>query len=86
MTVESWEEIDGALERDFVFKDFDEAFAFMAEVAALAKEANHHPSWQNTYNKVKIRLSTHEAGAITEKDLALAESIDTVFSQFKNNA
>lgn len=65
-----------ALTRDCKFKDFSEAFGFMTRVALLAQAADHHPEWSNVYNKVSIRLSTHSAGGVTQKDVALAEAID----------
>ena len=66
----------GAIIQDFKFKDFSEAFAFMTRVALLAQSANHHPEWSNVYNKVSIRLTTHDAGGVTARDIALAEAID----------
>jgi len=72
-----WIEKDNALVRQFEFTDFSEAFSFMTRVAFLAEKMNHHPEWSNVYNKVTIRLSTHDAGNIvTEKDRRLAEAID----------
>ncbi|HEY4244703.1 MAG TPA: 4a-hydroxytetrahydrobiopterin dehydratase [Kofleriaceae bacterium] len=68
----------GALQRSFEFADFIAAFGFMTRVALLAQAANHHPDWSNTYNKVTIRLSTHDAGGITAADFALARAIDGV--------
>jgi len=65
-----------AISRDFKFKDFSEAFAFMTRVALLAQAANHHPEWSNVYNKVSITLTTHDAGGVTANDIALAEAID----------
>ncbi len=63
--------------KTFTFSDFIEAFAFMTKVAFLAEKANHHPDWSNVYNKVVIKLSTHDAGnVITDKDRKLAEAID----------
>jgi len=71
-----WEEKNNTLIRLFEFKDFSEAFAFMTRVALLAEKHNHHPWWSNVYNKVEIRLTTHDAGnVVTEKDRALAEEI-----------
>lgn len=67
-----------AISRDFKFKDFSEAFAFMTGVALLAQAANHHPEWSNVYNKVAITLSTHDAGGITDKDVDLARRIDAL--------
>lgn len=64
-----------ALVRDLKFKDFSEAFAFMTRVALLAEAANHHPEWSNVYNRVNIRLRTHDAGGVTQKDVDLAAAI-----------
>lgn len=72
-----WLEQNNKLYQSFTFKDFNEAFAFMTKVAALAEKMNHHPTWSNTYNKVEIWLSTHDAGdVVTQKDEDLAEAID----------
>jgi 4a-hydroxytetrahydrobiopterin dehydratase len=74
-----WHETNNKLYRAFAFKDFAEAFAFMVRVALLAEKMNHHPTWTNTYNKVEIWLSTHDAGdVVTDKDRALAKAIDLV--------
>ena len=81
----SWKEIKnedtGAeeLRKDFTFKDFIHAWAFMNKVALLAEKADHHPDWSNAYNKVSISLSTHSAGnKITANDRKLAEEIDKI--------
>ncbi len=72
----TWKETNNELVTQLKFKDFKEAFAFLTEVALMAEKMNHHPTWTNTYNKVEIRLSTHDAGnTITEKDRKLANSI-----------
>jgi 4a-hydroxytetrahydrobiopterin dehydratase len=72
-----WKEIDNKLKKSYVFKDFNEAFAFMTRVAMLAERMNHHPTWSNTWNRVDIELCTHDAGnKVTEKDRALAAAID----------
>lgn len=77
----SWIEKDNALHRQFEFRDFSEAFAFMTRVAILAEKLNHHPEWSNVYNRVTIKLSTHDAGnVITDKDRQLASAIDQLFS------
>ena len=77
-----WTEENNQLKRHFQFKDFKAAFAFMTKVAAIAEEMNHHPTWTNEYNKVDIRLSTHDAGNIvTDKDRKLALAIDKVFEK-----
>jgi 4a-hydroxytetrahydrobiopterin dehydratase len=65
-----------AITRQFKFKDFSEAFGFMARVALLAQTADHHPEWSNVYNKVTITLTTHDAGGLTDKDVKLAGQID----------
>jgi 4a-hydroxytetrahydrobiopterin dehydratase len=76
----SWKEQDNKLYQKFEFADFSEAFAFMTRVAIAAEKMNHHPTWSNTYNKVEVWLSTHDAGdTITEKDRKLAASIDQFF-------
>ena len=72
-----WEEKNNQLQKSFSFKNFSEAFAFMTRVALIAEKMDHHPTWTNTYNKVDIYLSTHDAGDIvTDKDHKLAEAID----------
>jgi len=72
-----WNEAGNQLLKTFEFTNFKEAFAFMTEVASLAEAHNHHPWWSNEYNKVEIRLSTHDAGnTVTEKDHKLAAAID----------
>ena len=72
-----WIEENNQLCRKFTFSDFSEAFAFMTRVAILAEKADHHPFWTNVYNKVEIKLSTHDAGdIITDKDRKLAAAID----------
>ena len=72
-----WRETDESLERDFEFKDFVAAWGFLSQVAILAEKHQHHPEWSNVYNRVSIRLTTHDAGnTITEKDRKLAAAID----------
>ena len=64
--------------RGFSFADFGGAFAFMTRVALAAEKADHHPEWSNVWNKVDILLSTHDAGGVTQKDIALAGKIDAL--------
>lgn len=72
-----WKEDNNKLTKTFTFKDFTEAFGFMTRVAFIAEKMDHHPTWTNTYNKVQIELSTHDAGnTVTEKDHKLAKAID----------
>ncbi len=71
-----WTEVDDALKRDFVFEDFGQAFAWMTRVALLAEQMNHHPEWFNVYNRVSVRLTTHDAGGVTELDRRMARAMD----------
>lgn len=77
-----WKIADGKLTASFEFNDFAQAFAFMTSVAAEAELLEHHPEWTNVYNKVDVRLSTHDAGdAITDLDVALASFMSTTAKQ-----
>lgn len=72
-----WKEEQNKLKKTFKFKDFTEAFGFMAKVAIVAEKMNHHPTWTNTYNTVDFELSTHDAGnTVTALDRKLAAEID----------
>jgi len=75
-----WAEIEGrdAIRKNFKFKDFNAAFAFMTRVAMLAEKQDHHPEWFNVYNRVEITLSTHDAGGLSVRDIRLAHAIDAV--------
>ena len=72
------ERIEGrdAISRKFTFKDFSEAFGFMARAAMMAEKLDHHPEWFNVYNKVEVTLATHEAGGVTERDVQLAQEMN----------
>jgi 4a-hydroxytetrahydrobiopterin dehydratase len=72
-----------AITREFAFPDFNRAFAFMTQVALAAEKADHHPEWTNVYNKVRITLTTHDAGGVTEKDLDLARFADEAYARLK---
>lgn len=74
-----WQKQNNQLYKEFIFKDFGEAFAFMEQAAKVIERHNHHPRWLNDWNKVQFWLYTHSANAITEKDDALAEEIDHLF-------
>lgn len=65
-----------AIRRDFVFADFSAAFAFMTRSALAAEKADHHPDWSNSWNKVTVALSTHSAGGVTGKDVAMARAME----------
>ncbi len=73
---------ENVLEAEFIFKDFQEAFGFMTRVAFLAEQQGHHPDWTNVWNRVQIKLCTHDAGnVVTEKDYALAEAIEKIWNK-----
>jgi 4a-hydroxytetrahydrobiopterin dehydratase len=74
----AWSLVAGrdAIQRAFKFRDFSEAFGFMTRVALAAEKADHHPEWSNVWNRVEITLSTHDAGGLTARDIALARAID----------
>jgi 4a-hydroxytetrahydrobiopterin dehydratase len=72
-----------AITREYVFKDFNGAFAFMTQVALAAEKADHHPEWFNVYNKVRVTLTTHDAGGVTQKDLDLARFADAAYARLK---
>lgn len=76
---EGWHHVDGALFREFEFKDFSEAFGFMTMVAMLAERHGHHPDWSNSWNKVRISLRSHDAGGVvTQRDHDLAFEINSI--------
>jgi 4a-hydroxytetrahydrobiopterin dehydratase len=70
----------GTITREFLFDDFVQAFAFMTCVALVAEKHDHHPEWSNVYNRVRIVLTTHDAGGLTEKDIALARAADAAYA------
>ena len=76
---QSWVQEGEFIIRDFVFENFVLAFGFMTTVAIEADNANHHPNWQNVYNKVSVSLSTHDAGGLTDQDFDLAGKIDNLY-------
>ncbi len=76
--LEGWEYVDGAIETSFQFKNFKEAFAVMTRIAFECEAQNHHPDWSNVYNSLNIRLNTHDAGGVTEKDFELAHAIEKI--------
>ena len=80
-TIPQWHAVEGrdAIARSFRFKDFNAAFGFMARAALVAEKDDHHPEWFNVYNRVDVTLSTHDAGGLTDKDIALARAMDAIF-------
>ena len=73
-----WQVKPAAIHRSLKFKDFSDAWGFMTRVALLAEKHDHHPEWSNVWNKVEITLSTHDAGGLSRKDIALAKAIDAL--------
>lgn len=67
-----------AIRKTFTFEDFNAAFGFMVRVALVAERMDHHPEWLNVYNRVDVVLSTHDAGGLTQKDIALATAMDAI--------
>jgi 4a-hydroxytetrahydrobiopterin dehydratase len=74
--MEGWIFENQGIEKKFIFKNFRNALGFIVQVGILAEKFNHHPEFFNVYNKVNIRLSTHDAGGVTEKDFELAKAIE----------
>lgn len=80
----TWIEKDNALHVVYQFKNFSECWSFMTRIALVAEQINHHPDWTNVWNKVTIRLSTHDAGnTITSKDYLLKEKISNIYDTIK---
>ena len=79
-----WSEVEGrdAIGRTFSFKDFNEAFGFMARVALIAEKRDHHPEWRNVYKNVEVVLTTHEADGVTALDVDLAKAMNRIAAQF----
>lgn len=78
----NWVLKESSIYRDFLFKDFVQAFSFITSIALIAEKLNHHPTWENTYNKVSISLSTHDAASLTDLDFKLAKEIDKIFNKY----
>jgi 4a-hydroxytetrahydrobiopterin dehydratase len=67
-----------AIQKTFDFNDFNQAFGFMVRAALVAEKMDHHPEWSNVYKTVDVTLSSHDAGGLTERDIALAEAMDRI--------
>lgn len=76
--LQGWSIVNGKLHKDFVFEDFIEAFGFMCKAAIHIEKMNHHPEWFNVYNKISVDLVTHDAGGITQNDVFLAKTLDSL--------
>jgi 4a-hydroxytetrahydrobiopterin dehydratase len=78
--VPGWDVTDDHLHRDLRFTDFSEAFGFMARVALAAEKANHHPDWSNSWNRVTVDITNHDAGGITDQCVELATTINMILA------
>lgn len=81
-TLPSWREEGGRLEREYRFRDFVEAFAFMTAAALRVQEMDHHPEWSNVYGTVRVALVTHDAGGITARDVELARKLEALAARW----
>jgi 4a-hydroxytetrahydrobiopterin dehydratase len=81
--INGWKFIEGAIEKDFIFKDFKEALLAMVRIGFEAEAMNHHPDWINSYNRLKIRLRSHDADGITDRDFSLARKINDLLDKHK---
>jgi len=81
LPLEGWSYAEEGINKQFLFKDFKEVMAVMVRVGEVAEEMNHHPEWFNVYNKLDVRLSTHDAGGVTFKDFELANRIEEIIAQ-----
>jgi 4a-hydroxytetrahydrobiopterin dehydratase len=79
-----WQVTDGVLHKDFTFPDFMTAMDFMARLVPTAERLNHHPDWANAYNKVSIRLTTHDVGGLTDNDFVFAEAAEEIANTLVN--
>lgn len=82
-TLSGWSDVPDreAIARTFTFRDFSEAFGFMARVALVAEKSDHHPEWRNVYKTVEVVLTTHDAGGVTANDIKLAEAMNAIAKQ-----
>jgi 4a-hydroxytetrahydrobiopterin dehydratase len=81
--VQGWQVVNDKLHREYQFPDFIHAFGFMATAAIAIEKMNHHPEWFNVYNRVKIDLTTHDSGGITQNDVDLAQLLDGIASRLQ---
>ncbi|HET8709525.1 MAG TPA: 4a-hydroxytetrahydrobiopterin dehydratase [Candidatus Saccharimonadales bacterium] len=75
--LDGWQTDGSTIWKDYVFQDFRAAMSFMNKVAETAEQLNHHPDWSNSYNKVTLRLTSHDSGGLTDQDFVLARAADT---------
>lgn len=76
--MQGWAVVEGKLHKEFQFDDFNQAFGFMTRAAMHIEKMNHHPEWFNVYNKLVVDLTTHDAGGITENDIKLAKTLNSL--------
>jgi 4a-hydroxytetrahydrobiopterin dehydratase len=76
--LKDWQFINNGIEKKFKFLDFTQALGFIVQVGVMAEKRNHHPELFNVYNKVTIRLTTHDANGVTDKDIDLAKAIEQI--------
>ncbi|MFV8327322.1 4a-hydroxytetrahydrobiopterin dehydratase [Flavobacterium sp. ZS1P14] len=76
--LKDWQFINNGIEKKFKFSDFTQALGFIVQVGVMAEKRNHHPELFNVYNKVTIRLTTHDAAGVTDKDIELANAIEKI--------
>ena len=80
-TLPGWTESGPSLTRTYTFGDFSEAFGFMCRAALVAEKLDHHPDWRNVWRTVDVRLTTHDTGGVTERDVRLAREMDRLAGQ-----
>jgi 4a-hydroxytetrahydrobiopterin dehydratase len=78
--ISNWHVLNNSISKEFAFKNFSTAFAFLTQIAMAAEKLNHHPEIKNVYNKVSIKLNTHDVGGLTELDFKLAKQIDKLLA------
>jgi 4a-hydroxytetrahydrobiopterin dehydratase len=82
-TLEGWSLDDKRIVKNIIFKDFKATIVAMVKIGEVAEELGHHPDWYNSYNKLNIKLSTHDAGGLTMKDFELAQRIEEIINTSK---
>jgi 4a-hydroxytetrahydrobiopterin dehydratase len=82
-TLPGWTVVNEKLHKEYLFKDFIHAFGFMAAASLAIEKADHHPEWFNVYNRIRVDLTTHDAGGISQKDLDLAAVLDSFASRMQ---
>lgn len=81
--LDGWKIEDNTLTKDFGFKGFSTALSFMNQLAPLAEKLNHHPDWSNSYNRVTVKLTTHQAHGLTKNDFVFAQAADATAEKLR---